>query len=81
LRDPHGLAIGTDGLLYVADHGNDRIHVFTTAGEALRTIGKSGSAPGELRSPTDVLIADDGRLIVVDNGNHRVQVWAVTTPK
>jgi hypothetical protein len=40
LSAPVGLDIGGDGLLYVADPGNDRIDVFAPSGEFVRAFGK-----------------------------------------
>ncbi len=38
LRDPYGIA-SHDGLLFVADHGNDRVSVFDEGGIFVRSIG------------------------------------------
>jgi DNA-binding beta-propeller fold protein YncE len=67
------LALGPDGLLYVADSCNHRIQVFTTTGELVRVIGSEGAAPGELKYPYDLTFGPDGDLYVVERGNHRVQ--------
>lgn len=67
------LALGTDGLLYVADACNHRIQVFTTKGELVRLWGTPGAAVGELSYPYDLAFAADGTLYVVEHGNHRVQ--------
>jgi DNA-binding beta-propeller fold protein YncE len=71
------LALGSDGLLYVADACNHRIQVFTRGGELVRSWGKAGEAPGELSYPYDLAFAADGTLYVVEFGNHRVQKFTV----
>jgi len=71
-----------NGDVYVAEsHTNvadpnlvGRISVFDKAGKFLRTIGKTGPAPGEFRTPHGLAFDSQARLIVVDRHNHRVQI-------
>jgi sugar lactone lactonase YvrE len=70
---PRALALGPDGLLYVADSCNHRVQVFDRAGSLVRHWGTPGDGPGELRYPYDLAFGPDGVLYVVEYGNHRVQ--------
>ena len=71
-----------NGDIYVAESHTDvedpnlvgRISVFDRTGKFLRTIGKTGTGPGEFRTPHAVEFDSQGRLIVMDRHNHRVQV-------
>jgi len=74
LYRPHGISIGPDGLLYVADSNNHRIAVFDTAGNFIRTFGTQGFAPepGVLNEPWDVAVSPSGEVYVADTWNHRV---------
>jgi DNA-binding beta-propeller fold protein YncE len=67
------LALGPDGLLYVADSCNHRVQVFTRDGDLVRLWGSPGSGPGELSYPYDVAFGPGGLLYVVEMGNNRVQ--------
>jgi DNA-binding beta-propeller fold protein YncE len=67
------LALGPDGLLYVADACNHRVQVFTRDGELVRCWGQAGAGPGELSYPYDFAFGDKGVLYVVEYGNSRVQ--------
>ena len=51
-----------------------RISVFDRNGKFLRTIGKTGTGPGEFRTPHAMVFDSQGRLIVADRHNHRVQI-------
>lgn len=64
-----------DGLIYVADRGNNRIEVFDTDGNFIRKFGSSGSGDGLLNSPWGITIGSDGNIYVNDSGNNRVQVF------
>lgn len=75
---PRALALGPDGLLYVADSCNHRIQVFTRDGLLVRHWGTPGDAPGELRYPYDLTFGPNGLLHVAEYGNHRVQRFTPT---
>ena len=71
-----------NGDVYVAESHTDvrdpnlvgRISVFDKKGKFLRTIGKTGTAPGEFRTPHALAFDSQGRLIVADRHNHRIQM-------
>jgi sugar lactone lactonase YvrE len=72
---PCDVAIGPDGLVYVAEFGsNDRIQVFSPDGAFVRQIGKHGRGPGEFDRPQSLKFNAAGDLFVADACNHRIQV-------
>ena len=83
LTDPTDVVTDpTNGDVYVAEsHTNvgdpnlvARISVFSKDGKFLRTIGKTGTGPGEFRTPHALEFDSQRRLIVADRHNHRVQI-------
>jgi len=84
LDAPGGLAITSDGEVYLADSNNHvirRIHasgtIETVAGNHALGAGFSGdyglAAQVQFNTPADVALAPDGDLLVVDSHNHRVR--------
>lgn len=67
------LALGPDGLLYVADACNHRIQVFDREGQLIRCWGEAGRDSGQLSYPYDLAFGLSGELYVVEYDNHRVQ--------
>jgi DNA-binding beta-propeller fold protein YncE len=69
------MALGPDGLLYLADACNHRIQVFTRDGALVRYWGTQGHEPGQLSYPYDLAFAPGKTpcLYVVEYGNNRVQ--------
>lgn len=67
LAMPAGLDVGADGVVWVADAGNDRVQAFGAGGRPLRTLGS-----GMLAEPADVAVVGDGSVLVADGGNQRV---------
>jgi DNA-binding beta-propeller fold protein YncE len=83
LTDPTDVVTdASSGDVYVAESHTDvaapnlvgRISVFDKTGKFLRTIGKTGTAPGEFRTPHALEFDSKGRLIVADRHNHRIQI-------
>jgi DNA-binding beta-propeller fold protein YncE len=71
-----------NGDIYVAESHTDvrdpnligRVSVFDKHGKFLKTIGKTGTGPGEFRTPHALAFDSQGRLIVADRHNHRIQM-------
>ena len=79
LRSPVGITFDSDGNMYVADNGNERILKFpsnstsSTNGIIVAGGNGSGSNVNQLRSPTGIAFDSDGNMYVADNGNERIQ--------
>ena len=83
LTDPADVVTDpANGDVYVAESHTDvtdpnlvgRISVFDRNGKFLRTIGRTGTGPGEFRTPHALEFDSRGRLIVADRHNHRIQI-------
>jgi DNA-binding beta-propeller fold protein YncE len=72
---PGGLAVDTDGNLYVADTLNNRIEIFDGDGNFIRAFGKAGDGPGYFARPKGVAVDSDGHIWVADGMQDRVQVF------
>ncbi len=70
-----GIAIGSNGLVFVSETGNTRIQVFTPDGAFVRKWGSNGSAPGQFSNPYGLAADGSGEIFVADSGNNRVQVF------
>lgn len=62
------IAFDTNGDIYMADYGNNRVTVFDSSWNYLRTIGQYGAYPapngGDLYSPGGVAVTSDGYVLV-----------------
>ena len=69
LRFPQAVAVGPDGMVYVADQGSHVVQVFNPAGQFVREVGISGTGRGQLTSVGAIAVAGDGSLFVADGTN------------
>lgn len=72
---PSGVAVDSDGNLFVADMLNARIEIFDADGNFIRTFGKRGDGPGYFAMPKGVAIDTDGHIWVTDPQQNRMQVY------
>ena len=80
LSDPFGVAVATDGTIYIADAGEaNRIRKISPEGTLTTFAGGSeGFADGvgtaaSFNSPSGLAIDSNGNLIVADTGNNRIR--------
>jgi DNA-binding beta-propeller fold protein YncE len=70
---PRGIAVDSQGRVFVADTGNKRIVVFDSNGNYLTEFGSGGFDPGQFDEPVGVAVANDGTVYVTDTWNQRIQ--------
>lgn len=66
-NDPDGVAVDSNGSVYVADEGNNRIQKFDSNGKFITTWSSAGF------QPSTIAVDSAGYVFVVDYGNNRVQ--------
>ena len=73
---PTDVAWMAGGKIVVSDgYGNGLLHVFTPAGEPLRSFGGIGVAPGSFLTPHALWPVGEHRILVADRENHRLQLF------
>ncbi len=77
--DPHGMAIGRDGSLFLGDRDAHHMRKFSPEGEVLLELGTRNRASmgSPFNHPTDIGEAPDGNIYVTDGyGNSQVHVFS-----
>jgi phage tail-like protein len=78
--NPAGLAVDCQGLIYIADSGDNVIKRFDPclqSFQVLPCIGGEGNEPQQLSGPRGIAISGRNDLYVADTGNWRVQVFSI----
>lgn len=74
---PTGVAVNTDGDIFVSDgYGNCRVHRFDAGGTLKFSWGEPGGAPGQFRLPHDIAIDGQSRVLIADRENSRIQLFS-----
>ncbi len=66
-RGPEGVAVDSQGNVYVADPANQRIEKFDSNGNFLSQLGGKGTEDGQFLNPGDVTVDQQGNIYVTDN--------------
>lgn len=73
LYGPRGVAVASDGTVWISDTGFNRLSVYRE-GEELRFIGRAGRGREDFASPVGIAVGPSGRVYVADVGHGRIQV-------
>ena len=82
LNSPSYLAVSSDGTLFIADSGNNRIRQITTDGRIITYAGTgvagsagdgSAASAAQLFNPKGMELGPDGSLYVAEYGGHRIR--------
>ena len=83
LHSPEGLAFDSDGRLYIADTGNDRVLRLNVRSGVLRAIidpaSNSTSTVAFFNSPTALAVDSADNLYIAETGNHRIRMVDLDT--
>lgn len=61
--------------IYVVDSHNDRIVIFSSKGDFIKTFGKFGKGLYEFDYPESIFVDKDENIFILDNGNKRVLIY------
>ncbi len=78
LKNPWGVAVNSEGKLWVVDSANNRVEQFSSAGSYLTKFGETGSGPGQLKEPQGIALDAAGHIWVADTGNNRIEEFSST---
>lgn len=73
---PKGIAVDSEGQLYVTDAQHDVVLLFSPSGSFLLAVGGSGAGPGGLSLPAGVATRD-GYLYVANSYGRRVEIFVL----
>ena len=80
LQFPHqpggvwGIATSQNGTIFVSDHINHKIHVFSKERKHMRVFGQEGSGKGQLNNPYGLAVDSEGLVYVANCSNNRIEV-------
>jgi hypothetical protein len=67
-----------DGRLLVLEGKDQQVHILGVRGAHARTIGRTGSGPGEFRNAIGIVLTRDGGFVVNDADNSRYTFFSAT---
>ncbi len=75
LFGPRGVAVDSEGGIWLADTGNHRVLKFSAKGDFLLPLGQRGKGKGQFQEPFGLAVDNADNLYVADRLNFRIQVF------
>ncbi len=76
LKNPWGVAVNSEGKLWVVDSANSRVEEFSSSGSYITKFGEAGSGNGQLKEPEGIALDSAGHIWIADTGNNRVEEFS-----
>ena len=73
---PWGVAVNSKDEIAVTDLGNQRVQLFNSDGNFLRSFGRQGNKAGEFSNPRGITFHKSGNIFVADQRNHSIQIFS-----
>ena len=73
---PCGVAVNAKDEVAVTDSYNQRVRIFNSKGNYLRSFDWSVTKGGEFKCTTGITYHNNGNIFVADNGNSRIQIFS-----
>ncbi len=70
---PAGIAVDSQGTVYVTDEWMNRVSVFDSEGNFLKLWGETGNGAGDFDGPSGIVINANDDIYISDTRNHRIQ--------
>ncbi len=81
LYNPDGVAIGSEGNVFVSDWFNMRLDVYSPEGKFIETIGYTSPGEGQIELPGQSVGVPDGQMWVTDRSLGRIERWGPYSSK
>jgi DNA-binding beta-propeller fold protein YncE len=75
LDNPYGVAIDSEGCVYVAELINCKVHKFSRDGEFLKAVGGECSSKEDVAFPAGIKINHNDHIYICDDTNKKVHVF------
>jgi len=75
-NNPWGVAVNARDEIAVTDYENNRVQIFSSDGNFLRSFGRQGNKNGEFSCPKGIACHKNGNIFVADSGNARIQIFS-----
>ncbi len=80
LAMPKGVALDSDGHVYIVDARFENVQIFDQAKRLLLFFGEEGGGPGQFWLPSGICIDANDRIWICDSYNGRIQVYDYVRP-
>ena len=72
-ESPEAITVASNGTVFVADTGNDRVEALNENGEYVRQFGKKGEGEGQFMEPSGIAVDGKGNVFVSDRPTGRIE--------
>ena len=73
---PYGVAVNDRDEIVVVDCWNDRVQIWHSNGNFLRSFGRERQNQGQFSCPVGIAVNKDRNIFVAEQGNHSVQIFS-----